>query len=886
VLLRLYPARFRAEFQEQLVAFLTEQRREGRYRQKLFGRIRFWLDVLEDVVASSARVRRERFWSPGGGHTKRKRSAVMESLIQDFRYAFRTLARRPTYAGVALLTLGLGIGSATAMFSVVEGVLMADTLFRDPDRLMSIWQRMEGRTGYTEAGETRLMYSQYQALRDQSTVFEDLAVYAGDWGETALGGGARPELVHVGPTTASLLPVLGVRPALGRWFLPEEEGASAGDRAMVTVMSHEIWVRRFAADGDILGASVTLNGLPYTVVGVLPPGFRVQWLSASITGADDPGPRDFWVPVGSPEWGEAPGSTMWEAVGRLADGVTLDRARAETGQILRETWPSREPDAIVLPRMAEEVRGLGSPILLLFGATGLLLLIACGNVAALSLGEMHGRAQEVATRAAIGAGWPRIIRQLITESLVLGVLGSVLGALFAAVGTKLLVAMAPPVPRIDQVQVDSGVLLFAAGLGTLSGVLFGLAPALSSVRAAVGSILKAGGRTGSRRQAGSGRWVLTGEVALTVVLLTASGLLARSLSHLFDVDLGFNPRNLATVEVGLPDARYGWNLKGAAGGFVDQVLREMEAIPGVEAVSAANLLPFPDSPSEWASRANSEDSTYLMPELYHVAPGYLEFMDIPLLEGRGFFPSDDGDAPPVAVVSRSLAQALWGDRSPLGREMFYPLGGVTVVGVTGDTRQASLQNEPPLTFYVPFGQHSRTRVTFAARTRGSPEEVLPSMREALWRVDGELAVTASGSLTGAIGRSASEERYRTLLMTTFALLATALAAVGIGGVTARQVSLQTRELGIRKALGAEDAALLGGVIRSASFTGALGVGLGLAGAYWLRPVLGAFLFGVGSFDPVTYGGIGGFLLLLSAIASYLPARRLLWMDPVAVLKEE
>jgi hypothetical protein len=275
-----------------------------------------------------------------------------------------------------------------------------------------------------------------------------------------------------------------------------------------------------------------------------------------------------------------------------------------------------------------------------------------------------------------------------------------------------------------------------------------------------------------------------------------------------------------------------------------------------------------------------------MPELYNVAPGYLSFLGIPILEGREFLSSDDDQAPPVAVVSQSLARALWGDRSPVGQVMIYPLGRVTVVGVAGNSREASLQRDPPLTFYVPFAQHPRGTVTFAARTRGRPEGVLQAMREALWRRDGEVAITTAGTMEGSIAASANEERYRTLLMTTFALLATVLAAVGIGGLTARQVAGQTREMGIRKALGAQDGELLGGVLRSVSLIGVVGVGLGLLGAYWLRPVLAAFLFGIGSFDPLTYGGIGGLFLLISLVSAYLPARRLLHVDPVTVLKAE
>jgi putative ABC transport system permease protein len=886
LLLSLYPRDFRTDVRDQWMEFVQQQRREEKYRRRGWGRIRFWKDVIKDALVSVTQVRREARLESVRGRRDERRSGSLETLIQDLRFALRTLRRRPFYTGVAIVTLGLGIGAAAAMFSVVDGVLLADVQYRDPDRLMSIWQRIEGRSGYTEAGEIRLQYRQYRALREQTTVFEGVAVYAADWGESTLGGGSRPELVSVGATTASLLPVVGITPILGRWFLPDEEGEGAGDQAMVTVMSHDTWTRRFAADRDVLGQSVIINDFTYTVVGVLPPGFRMQWLSASITGADDPGPRDFWVPVGSAEWGESPGSTMWEAIGRLTEGVTVEEASAETSAILSESWPSRRPSALILPRREEETRGLGSPIFLLFGATGLLLLIACGNVAALSLGEMHGRMQEVATRTAIGAGRSRIVRQLMTESVLLGIVGSAVGALVAVVGTGVLVDLAPPIPRIDEVHANPAVLAFAALLGTLAGVLFGLAPALMAAREETGVTLRSGIRAGSRHRAAFGRAVLVGEISLTVMLLVAGGLLARSISQLLTVPLGFDPRNLATIEVTLPDSRYGWDLRPAAWNFMDEVIREMESIPGAAAVSAANMLPFPDSPSEWASYLSPEDTTYLMPELFNVAPGYLDFMGIPILEGRGLLPSDDADGPPVAVVNQRLARALWGDRSPVGEEMLYPMGSVTVVGVAADARQSVLQHDPPLTFYVPYGQHSRSRATFAVRARGRPQDLLPAMREALWRVDDELAITASGTLEAAIVDSASEERFRTLLMTVFAALATLLAAVGIMGVTARNVSQRTRELGIRKAMGAADDALLGEVIRSAALTGLLGVGLGLAGAYALRPLLAAFLFGVGSFDLPTYAGVGVFLLLVSVLASYLPGRRLLEVDPAMVMRVE
>lgn len=884
LLLKLYPGDFRLEFEDQWTEFIGHQRREERYRGRFLGSVRFWRDVGRDVVVSALQIRRDPGPAPKGNRGRTGGPRAVGSLVQDVRYALRTLRRRPLFTGVGVVTLGLGIGASTAMFSVVDGVLLADTPYRDPDRVMSIWQTLEGREGYTPAGEIRLQYSQYRDLQEQSTAFESVAVYAADWGETTLGGGPRPELVTVGAATATLLPTLGVSPILGRWFAPDEEGDGAGDRSMVAVLDYDTWVGRYTGDPEVLGREVILNSLTYTIVGVLPPGFRIQWLTASFTGADDPGPRDYWVPIGSPEWGESPGSTMWEAVGRLRPGVTPESAREETGRILQANWPSQECRAILIPRAEAEVRGIGSPLLLLFGATGLLLLIACGNVAALSLGEMVGRAHEVATRAAIGAGRGRLLRQLLTESVVLGVLGSALGALVAAASTRALVALAPPIPRMDLVRVDLGILLFAGVLGTLSGLIFGTAPAFITARGAVGSTLRSGDRASSRRQVGLGRWVLAGEVGLTVMLLVASGLFLKSLSLLFDVQLGFDPRNLASVEVQTPGNRTFDRVTAAT--FTREVLQEMESVSGVTAVSATNALPFPGNTAGWASRLHREDSTYLMPQGFSVDGGYLEFMGIPVLEGREFLPSDDAEAPPVMVVSESLARALWGDRSPVGQEMFYPMGAVTVVGVAGDVRQRALQSEPPLTFYVPLAQLPRSNLSFVVRTQGPPAHVLPAMREALWSVNPELAITGGGVLETIIGDSAREERYRAFLMSVFAAIATILAVVGIMGVTARYVSHRTRELGIRKALGAEDTTLLGGVVRSAALTGAIGAGLGLAGAFWLSPFMAAFLFGVEPFDLVTCGGVAALFVVASAAAAYVPARRLLRVDPVTVLKAE
>jgi predicted permease len=376
-----------------------------------------------------------------------------------------------------------------------------------------------------------------------------------------------------------------------------------------------------------------------------------------------------------------------------------------------------------------------------------------------------------------------------------------------------------------------------------------------------------------------------GEVGLTVMLVVASGLLVRSYSHLMEVRLGFDPTGIATVRVEPP--RGILQLEPGAGvTFMEEVLRVLEGTPGLQAVSAVNAPPFPGNVAGWSTRLRKGDSTYVMPYGYHVAPGYLDFMHIPILEGRGILPSDRADAEPVVVVSQSLAKTLWGDRSPVGETMFYSPRSVTVVGVAGDVRKSALQDDTPIVFYVPYAQHTRSYLTFVARPEAPGADIIPAMREAIWSVDGSLAIMDAGYLEDAIRDSAAEERFRTTLMSLFAGLATLLAMVGIMGVTARQVSHRNRELGIRKALGAEDRSLLGAVVGYATLAGGAGVALGLMGSFWMGPVLSSYLFGLESFDLPTYAGVGLLFLAASALTSYFPARRVLRIDPQTVLREE
>jgi predicted permease len=768
------------------------------------------------------------------------------------------------------------------MFSVIDGVLLKQLPYRQPDRLVTVW------IGYPRWGQfMNLRDDQYRLWRENNTLFEDVAIYlASAWGHGTVSGAGQPQRVSIGTATASLLPVLGVNPALGRWFLPGEQGTEPGGAAPVAVVSFEFWTRMFGADPDVLGQVFVLDGIGRTIVGVLPQGFRLRWLTESPLGTREVASKEVWVPFGQLYDCIGCGSSMYQAIGRLKPGVTVDQAFAETRTILTAGTTSDEITVRLVPREVDERRGLGTPLVLLLAATGLLFLVACGNIAILSLGEMNGRRQELATRSALGAGTARIMRQLITESLILGLLGSAFGVLVALAGTRGLLMLAPPIPRIDEVGVNGLALTFSATLGIISGLVFGTVPSILMARTSIAATLRASGRTSTGRTRRFQRTVVVLEIALTAVLLVTGGLLTRSLSRLLAVDPGFASQNLATVHVSLPETGYDGQEAHAA--FVVEVLQQLEGIPGVVAVTAANNLPFPGTTSGWGVRDEATDPSLprLSGKLFHVAQGYHEMMGIPLVEGRTFIDADGPDAPAVTVVSEGLARRLWPNESPIGRRLWYPWTTTTVVGVVGDVRRETLGAPPDLVFYVPFSQHTTAQVSFAARITGNAALMIPQMRDAVWSVDGELAITNSGTMASLISRSANDERYRTLLMGMFGVLAAALAAVGVFAVTARAVAQRTREMGIRMALGAREAEMVTTVLRGSIATSLLGVAIGIFGAFWASRIVSGFLFDVEPSDPLTYGAVASALLILCLLASYLPARRIARLDPVDVLKAE
>lgn len=809
----------------------------------------------------------------------------MDTLLQDLRFGLRTLRKRPMFAAIAAATLGLGIGSATTMFSVVKTVLVESVPFEGRARLVNVWQIAKGAQGAPGlVGQTwdrlPISFVQYRDWQIANTVFDAVAVHNAVQATLTTPDGA--DRVRIGFGSASLLSVLGVQPVLGRWFRPDEEGRKPGEGAApVAVLSRETWQARFGGNPKVLGTTVTLDGRAYAVIGVLPAGFRLRYLGMHWLGADRDGRRDVWVPIGTPGLGN--GNNL-EAIARLAPGVPDDRAIAEAARIFEVS----RPGALVrlADRASDETRGLTSSLLLLFAATGLLLLIGCANVAALLLGEFAARRRELSTRMALGAGTNRIVRQLLTETLVIGLLGCALGIGLAFAGTRLMVALGPPLPRVDAIRVDPGVLAFAIVAAMFAVAASGTLPAMTSARHSRAAATLDPSRGASRARGRLERAVVASEVAMTVVLLVVGGLLGRSLSRLLAVDPGFDPAGLATVRIALPDDRL--RTAETAAAAYDEILTRIRALPGVMAASATTRLPFPGETNTSTASFVALDGSRRQfgAQQERVLPGYHETLRIPLREGRTFTAADDRAGEPVVVVSENIARRYWPGRSAIGARISWNGRDVTIVGVAGDVRRNSLGAASDPVIWSPLLQVRDRDLRLVARTAGDPAPLLPAMRRVIQSIDARIPVTEPNSVPALIRASASEERYRTTLMLAFGALGCLLAAVGVFSVAARSVAQRTREFGIRLALGADYGRLMRRVLGESVGLGAVGVGIGLLAALGVSRMVGAFLFGLAAWDPVTYVAVTLAVLLVVAVATLVPIRRVADLAPVDVLRHE
>lgn len=812
---------------------------------------------------------------------------MVTSVVQDVRFGLRTLAKRPLFTTVSVLTLGLGIGTTTAMYSVVDGVLLRSLPFEEPGELVSMWREHAVSEGDDVLWNRDLTsYPEYLRLREGRTHFRNVALYGHE--NMFLTGLGEPERISVGVASASLFWLLGVRPLLGRGFLPGEDGQGA-DR--IAVLSHSMWRTRFGGHRDALGAVISLDDQPYSVVGVLPPDFRLRYLLLpDYLGSDAMTEQALWVPIGHNGTGLTRGDHNYETLMRVDPGVSLEQVVSELQMLHAGDASASETRVMVARRKAAENAAVRAPLLLLLGAASVLLLIACSNAASLFASEATDRIAELTTRAALGASSVRVIRLLLVESMLLGFVGSAIGILFAIGATRVLVAIAPTVSRIQDVRVSGGVLLFASGIGILTSLFFGVVPAVRSARDATWAALNNRTRYVTRTVSRFHRSTVSLQIALTIVLLVAGGLLSRSLLNLTAVDPGFDPTNLATVRVSLPESRYPTAQDIQT--FYNTVHDNIETIPGVRNASGTFGLPFAgvgramntfriEDRQLSSNRPNRGDERRTT-----VLPGFHEVLGIPLLVGRTFNRSDGAGAPRVMVVSESMARKYWDNESVLGSRVRFRGDAYTVVGIVGDVRHAGLDSETEPIYYVPQAQAPERAMSLVVRTTGDPGQIIPRLREAVWSVDHDAPITQADIVTALIARSSREERYRTLLVVAFAVSATVLSAVGVLGTTARGVTQRTRELGIRMALGAREAGLIGATLRDSLVTSLAGTAFGLVGAFAASRLLSRFLFGVEPSDALTYGVAAALVVVVCLAASYVPARRIASLNPVDVLRAE
>jgi predicted permease len=782
------------------------------------------------------------------------------------------------FAAVAITTIALGIGAATSIYSVVDGVLLRPLPFREPGKLVGIWNTFPGwKTEPILAAQwNRIVLSipEFHDLQARNSTFESVGIWSG--GSRVVTDGDKPELVNTVRASASLLSVLGVPPALGRMFLPGEDVPNG---ARVAVISHEAWQDRYGGARDILGRVVHFDETPFTIIGVLPKGLTI--------GRDYTAGAAFWTPVGqdSVDYRDRTNHS-YRAVGRLKAGVTLEQAATDVDHIIHEKADPAKQGTRLVEWQSDQTRDQRQPLLILLAAVGLLLLIACVNVATLLLGEAATREPEMAARLALGASRTRLMRQLLTESLVLAGIGAAIGAALAWWGTHLLVALAPPrIPGLGDVHMDGRVLTFALAVAATTGIAFGLAPALLLSNAGPASLLRVGTGQSVRGRGRLQRVMIAMELALSVVLLVGAGLLMRSFEKITSMDPGFRADHLLVVQPTLP-AAFGRD-SIAITEFYRSVMERLRSLPGVTAVTATAQPAFVGGTSSSTIQLVGENGPRHEAQQRVVVPGYFATIGIPLLEGREFTNDDRAGAAYTAVVSEALARRDFPNESAIGKEVRYQGQWRRIVGVVGDVRFEKLSKDVQPTIYTPFVQRGgRSSLAILVRTTGEPTAITPMVRSVIADVDSRIVLRYVNSMSKYIRDSFAQERYRTTLVSIFGALAALLAAVGMYGVTARAVARRTREVAIRVALGATEATvvrqLVGGTITGAS----IGVVIGLVVAAATTRFLTPFLFGVRASDPVTYAGILGLLAVVSLTATWLPARRVNRLEVANVLRSE
>ncbi|MCA1816326.1 MAG: ABC transporter permease, partial [Acidobacteria bacterium] len=807
-------------------------------------------------------------------------------LLQDARYGLRMLWKTPGFTLAAVVSLALGIGANTVVFSVVNAVLLKSLPYRDPARVVLLW----GANSASGNSREQVSATDVADWRAQSRSFEDVSTY-GDWRPLLAEGAGDPERLPAVQVGDGYFKVMKGEPLLGRTFLPEEQ---EDGKDFVVVLGYDLWQRRFAGDPSIVGRRITLSGRPYTVVGVMPADFKS--LPAGLVQEE----AQLYRPVAEAFDEHERGSRHLRAVARLKEGATVEQAQAEMTAIARritEEHPAENTNygVRVTPLREDLVGDIRPALLLLFGAVAFVLLIACANVGNLLLARSTARRRELAIRAALGAGGLRIVRQLLTESLLLALVGGSLGLLAAAWGTRVTEALgAQLIPWLGHVEMDARILAFTFATSVLTGVVFGLAPALRASRPDLNESLKEGARSGASASRSLVRsFLVVSEVALSLVLLVGAGLLVKSVARLRGVDPGFDAKNVATMNVWLPSAKY--SKPDDQHAFYAQLAERVSRLPGVEAVGVTSVLPvsgnFDGRTVEIEGRAYGAGEQPDA-ENYFVSPGYLRAMSVPLVRGREFNEADTKDSQPVAVVSRTFAREQWGDADPIGKRLRYydPYAKGkpwrTVVGVVADVKLTRLDAKDAGGLYVPEAQAPSSAMTLVVKTSANPAGVVPAVRDEVRGIDKELALFNVKTMDELVSDSILLRRFAMLLLGAFAALALVLASVGIYGVISYTVTRRTHEIGVRMALGATASDILRMVVRQGMGLTLAGVAVGVGVALALTRALRTLLYEVSPTDPSVFVGISLLLASVALAACLVPARRATRVDPMIALRDE
>ena len=838
------------------------------------------LRELADLLAAAVAARRAAPAASMPLRVEPSRRSAMNALAQDLRYAFRLLRRQPGFAAVAVVTLALGIGATTAVFTVVNGVLLRPLPYADPDRLLLL---LNGRAGRVS---TSFSPPNYRDITAQSGMFTSAAAF--DGASVTLTGNGDPQRLDGSTVTGAFFQTLGVQARYGRAI--DDSDVAANRR--VVVLGDGFWRRQFGARPEVVGRTLTLDGVSHEVVGIAPPDVTF------------PGTPDLWRPlVFTPQnlSDEQRGARWVGVVARLKPGVELARANAALAVVadrLAKQFPRTNEGAQMLATPLQEriVGAIRPALLVLLAAVSLVLLIACVNVANLLLARGGARAREVAVRAAVGAGRGRLIRQFLAESVALGVVGTAAGLFVAAATTRILVALGPAsIPRLADVSIDARVLAFAGVLAFATSVLFGLVPALTtsadSFSRAIGGGRGAVGPTSSGTR--TRKVLVAAEMALAVVLLVGAGLLIRSYERLAAVDPGFAPDHILTLHVSLPEVKY--QTAAAVYETVTTFVQRLAGVAGVEHAAAVFGLPLDyDFSASTSFRRRGEPDTADSPSagMRVVTPDYFATLRIPLRAGRLFDARDDAAGAEVVLINEEAARRYWPNQNPIGQAITVGVrlvkgvrnGPKTIVGIVGDVKYRGLDVTAPAELYLPYAQHPVDSLTIALRTPNDPLAMVPAARAALAAIDRDLPIDSVHTMDDLVGRSTAERRFTMLLLAAFAAVALALAAIGVYGVLAYLVTQRTPEIGVRLAMGASPADVVRLFVREGATVSAIGVAVGLALSFAAARVLTSLVFGVSTTDPLTFGGVAVALALVALVASYVPSRRAARVDPAVALR--